>query len=229
MMFGVPVVAVVIVCYLFTPVNPNNYLAEINHKLHLLDSVEGRRMIFVGGSNVAFGVDSHAIADSLGMKVINTGLHAGLGLKYQLESVVGNLKEGDVLVIMPEYEQFYDCFWGVGETLGAAIKYSGFRGASNLSIKQWMGVLSAMPSVAYSDYKIKNRVDYRYTSLNFNSLGDEVAHRGKQRCDKVTINPIAGEIDEDAVDFVAGVLRDVKAGGEDCGALQSVIGEGYAV
>ena len=52
MMFGVPVVAVVIVCYLFTPVNPNNYLAEINHKLHLLDSVEGRRMIFVGGSNV---------------------------------------------------------------------------------------------------------------------------------------------------------------------------------
>ena len=128
MMFGVPVVAVVILCYLFAPVNPNNYLAEINHKLHLLDSVEGRRMIFVGGSNVAFGVDSHAIADSLGMKVINTGLHAGLGLKYQLESVVGNLKEGDVLVIMPEYEQFYDCFWGVGETLGAAIKYSGFRG-----------------------------------------------------------------------------------------------------
>ena len=46
------------------------------------------------------------------MPVINMGLHAGMGLAYQLESVSPYIKAGDYVFIVPEYDNFSGCLGG---------------------------------------------------------------------------------------------------------------------
>lgn len=62
----------------------DGYLQAYNKKCQLLEDTPSPRIIFVGGSNLAFGLDSQRIKDSLNINVINYGLHAGIGLKYMM-------------------------------------------------------------------------------------------------------------------------------------------------
>ena len=41
-----------------------------------------------------------------GVQVANMGLHAGLGMNYMLYEIKPYLRQGDVLVVVPEYNQF---------------------------------------------------------------------------------------------------------------------------
>lgn len=60
----------------------------------------------MGGSNVAYGIDSYSIAQNLGYIPVNMGLHAGLGLEYYLQEIEDKLGTGDVVVLSLEYEHF---------------------------------------------------------------------------------------------------------------------------
>ena len=55
-----------------------NYLMANRDKLHVLSATISPKVVLVGGSNLAFGIDSELISKSLGMPVVNMGLHAGL-------------------------------------------------------------------------------------------------------------------------------------------------------
>lgn len=65
----------------------DGYLQAYNKKCQLLEDTPSPRIIFVGGSNLAFGLDSQRIKDSLNINVINYGLHAGIGLKYMIDDI----------------------------------------------------------------------------------------------------------------------------------------------
>lgn len=71
-----------------------------------LAETPGRRIILVGGSGLSQGVVSSMIETNFNMRVVNTGLHAGLGLVYQMRSVQRYLHAGDVVVLVPEYSMF---------------------------------------------------------------------------------------------------------------------------
>ena len=58
------------------------YLAALDDKLELVRTVESPRVIFVGGSSVAFGIDSQVFEQGLGQPAINLGLHGALGLHF---------------------------------------------------------------------------------------------------------------------------------------------------
>ncbi len=77
-------------------------------KHEALETTAPPRIILVGGSNVAFGIDSEKMENELHLSVVNTGLHAGIGLPYMLNDVKPYLKEGDTIIIIPEYSQFFD-------------------------------------------------------------------------------------------------------------------------
>ena len=47
------------------PADRNQYLNAYNRKQQLLDEVPSPRIIFMGGSNTAFGLDSQMVMDSL--------------------------------------------------------------------------------------------------------------------------------------------------------------------
>lgn len=82
------------------------YMAAIIDKHRLLERTSGKRVLLVGGSNLAFGTDSPQLERELGLPVVNMGLHAGLGLRYMLDEVKPFLSKDDIVIVVPEYEQF---------------------------------------------------------------------------------------------------------------------------
>lgn len=90
------------------PFEEDNFYLAIVDKHEALETTAPPRIILVGGSNVAFGIDSEKMENELHLPVVNTGLHAGIGLPYMLNDVKPYLKEGDTILIIPEYSQFFD-------------------------------------------------------------------------------------------------------------------------
>jgi len=84
----------------------NTYMAASADKHIRLASTKPPRIIFVGGSSVAFGVDSTIVADSIPYQPVNMGLNLDLGIEYMLSEIEPHISRGDVVVIMLEYPQF---------------------------------------------------------------------------------------------------------------------------
>jgi hypothetical protein len=101
------VIAVVVVwSYRRQYPSAQNYLAASFDKHALIRTQEPPRLIFIGGSSMAFGVNSAAIAEACGRRPVNMGLHAALGLKFMLNEVEPNIRSGDWIIVAPEYQQF---------------------------------------------------------------------------------------------------------------------------
>lgn len=85
---------------------PDNLHATVLDKERRLAEAPSPRLVLVGGSGLAFGVDSATIDTALGgsYQVVNMGLHAGLGLDFMLNEALDGLREGDVVVLTPEYD-----------------------------------------------------------------------------------------------------------------------------
>lgn len=64
-----------------------------------------RRIIFLSGSNILFGVDANLIEETIKMPTINYGSHAGLG-NYIFYNAKRVLKSGDILFLPLEYEYY---------------------------------------------------------------------------------------------------------------------------
>ena len=87
-----------------------DYLATLIDKEARLNSLDSNRVILVGGSNLAFGINSKLIEEKLPVKVANLGLHAGLSLTFMLNQAAHLMKKGDVIVLIPEYPLYLDDF-----------------------------------------------------------------------------------------------------------------------
>lgn len=94
--------------YQYNPINyaylkGNDYLMAISKKHADLERLQKPRLLFIGGSSAAFGIDSKSIGDSLVMNGFNLGLHAGLGLEFIVNEALAEVKPGDVLVVSTEF------------------------------------------------------------------------------------------------------------------------------
>ncbi len=85
-----------------------DYLATLIDKEARLNSLDSNRLILIGGSNLAFGINSELIEKELPVKVANLGLHAGLGLPFMINQVSNLMKKGDVVVLSIAYPLFLD-------------------------------------------------------------------------------------------------------------------------
>lgn len=100
----------------------DTFLGELKYKCRRLEETEGRRIVFVGGSAVAFGIDSSLVERELpGFTAVNFGMYAALGTRIMLDLSEGSLREGDIVILCPEQQE---------QTL------SGYLGADYL----WQGV-----------------------------------------------------------------------------------------
>jgi hypothetical protein len=88
------------------PLPENSYALAIIDKHEILTGTKSPKMVLVGGSNLAFGIDSGEIEDEFHISVVNMGLHAGFGLGRMLDDVSPFLNSGDILLIAPEFEHF---------------------------------------------------------------------------------------------------------------------------
>ena len=83
--------------------NTPDFMSAIIDKHNRLASIKGKRVILVGGSNVAFGVDSKKLQDTFKIPVVNLSLHAGLGLDFMLNEAKSIARKGDIFVLSTEY------------------------------------------------------------------------------------------------------------------------------
>ena len=171
------------------PGDETDYLYEYDHKLSLLDTICQPRIIFMGGSSIAFCNDSRMIRDSLGYNVINCGLHAGIGIRIPLEDGLRFIKKYDVVVFQIEYANFFNGGNGDAETLPALMNATGWRMWKELNASQWIKLLQGIPrdnltNLVHLAKRLKkgNRDSqfpnpkFVYTKEGFNEFGDEVSH-----------------------------------------------------
>ena len=95
LIFIPPVVMLLAVAPQYT----HEYNASFIDKMARLERIKEPKIVLVSNSNLAFGIQSDLIENSLGMPVVNLGLHGGLGNVFHERMPLFNLTKGDVIVI----------------------------------------------------------------------------------------------------------------------------------
>ena len=89
------------------------YYAELKEKVERLKNVEEKKIVFIGGSSLIFGLRSEEIEKSTGYKVIDFGLYASLGTSLMINLAEPYIKKDDVVILAPEInEQTYSNYIG---------------------------------------------------------------------------------------------------------------------
>ncbi|MBR0056240.1 MAG: hypothetical protein IJP66_02825, partial [Kiritimatiellae bacterium] len=75
------------------------YPAVLADKFNRLRSIDAPKVVVIGNSNVAFGIDSAVLREALGRPVVNAGLHAGFSGDFLERMALVNPRPGDIYVL----------------------------------------------------------------------------------------------------------------------------------
>ncbi len=160
----------------------NHYLAAFRDKRADLADHGSPRILFVGGSNLAFGLDSSLVRQELGRRPVNTGLHAGLGLRLILDLARDHVADGDVVVISPEYELFTDLPTTTLETQlllhcpeAAPLVIRSWRGFLDRDAFHYAGEFTRQ-GFRWLRHRGRREDDGPYRRDAFNEFGDVIGH-----------------------------------------------------
>ena len=180
--FILPVI-LLFIAGLFIPVTPRaskSLLFSTIMKDSLLQNTEPPRIIFVGGSNLSFGLNCQMIKDSLNLNPINTGVHASIGLRYMLVNTIQYVKEGDIVVLIPEYSHYYKDYNIGSEVLLRTIFDVNPLKIHLLNFRQLLNTVPYMPRYTLSKFyptEYLNITESIHYSVNsFNKYGDTYTH-----------------------------------------------------
>ena len=86
------------VCHIL-PQYELGYNASLIDKVNRLESIDEPKIVLLGDSNLAFGINSELIEEAMGMPVVNMGLHAANGNAFHEEMAKYNVTPGDIYVL----------------------------------------------------------------------------------------------------------------------------------
>ena len=124
------------------------YMGELKYKYRRLESVQGRKIVLIGGSSTAFGADSPLIEKEFPeYEVVNFGMYAALGSRMMLDLAMDSIGEGDIVIFMPEISE-----QTLSDFTDGTYALQGLDGAWDLLRKIRPGlypsILGAMPAFA---------------------------------------------------------------------------------
>jgi hypothetical protein len=164
----------------------NDWLGTYADKIRRLEQVPAPRMVFIGGSGLAFGLNSAEVEQTFGMPVVNTGLHAGLGLRFMLNHVGPLLRAGDIAVVVPEYGSLQEHDSEDRELWCTALLSDIPESLHGVTAEDVPEVLGGFPPYAQQKLIIEPilkllrsrgaRHDYVSSRATFDVRGDEVGH-----------------------------------------------------
>ncbi len=152
------------------------FLGELQDKYARLNETDEPKIVVIGGSSVAFGLDSAALEKATGYKVVNFGLYATLGTKIMLDLSVKGINRGDIVVLAPELDnQTLSLYFN------ATSAWQGLEGDLSMLFRtgrdNWGDLLAQLPDYlskrvhyATSGEKLSPSGVYRHDS--FNEYGD---------------------------------------------------------
>lgn len=168
---------------IFLPTTPRAskslLMASINKNL-LLQETQPPRIIFVGGSNLSFGLNSQMIKDSLQLNPINTAIHASIGIKFMLDNTLDYVQNGDIVVLVPEYSHFYRSLNYGSEELMRTIFDVDLKNIKHLNIYQIANIIPYLPKYCLTKFKPTEYLNVKesdvYSVNSFNEFGDTYTH-----------------------------------------------------
>ncbi len=153
----------------------NVFVAALGDKYERLCSVDSPKIAVVGGSSVAFGLDSGMLGQYTDREVVNFGLYATLGSKIMLDLSEDGLNPGDIVVFAPELNaQTMSLYFG---TRSAWQAIDADRDIYE-TVYRHNGEELEADKVAFAEEKAQYIADGApdpsgvYNSKNFNSYGD---------------------------------------------------------
>lgn len=125
----------------------NDYALATLLKHERLAQPYPRKIVLVGGSNLAFGVDSAIIERATGCPVVNMGMNGFFGVRYMLEEVKPFLHPSDAVIVAFEHDNWFKSVDGEGKDLFVIAKTNP-AALSYLSFRQIGSIVAAMPFIA---------------------------------------------------------------------------------
>ena len=181
LVFITPIVTVGVVAFALPPVYDNTFIGELGEKYDRLKSIDEPKIVIIGGSSVAFGIDSKLMEEKLGMKVVNFGLYANLGTKLMIDLSKANINEGDIIILAPEMSEQTLSLYFNAETFMQALDGNPSM-LLNVDTKNYESIVGASWKFAYEKLNYL-RTGTRpenagaYKKENFNEYGDNVFDR----------------------------------------------------
>lgn len=178
LVFLIPVITVGVIVFTLPPVYDKTYMGVLGDKYERLKSIDEPKVVIVGGSSVAFGIDSALMEEKLGMKVVNFGLYANLGTKLMLDLSKANINEGDIIIIAPEMSDQTLSLYFNAETFMQALDGNPSM-LLNIDSKNYESIVGASWKFAYeklnylvTDTRPQNSGAYAYENFSNNEYFD---------------------------------------------------------
>lgn len=202
-------IAIMIGAGFLSNIDQASVVYSLKSKHELLQNTTKPRIIFVGGSNLRFGLMSQMVKDSLKLDPINTAIFAGFGLKFIFDDIKPYLKKGDIVVLAPEYGFFFGDGTLAPEQLTMGINVCP-QDIKLLNINQLMVLVKTLPSISIN--KLKASAERAALGINppipsyercdgMNKYGDTFAHWNEPN---ITYIPetLKGSFNDDAVKVI---------------------------
>ncbi len=212
---ALPLVLAVSIAAAQPEVYADTYYAALKTKYDRLQAVQGEKLVVIGGSSVAFGIDSKIAEQELGRPVVNFGLYAAFGLKCMLDLSLNSLGSGDTVVIAPEMSsQMFSDYVGDEYLLqGCEGRWDMYRA---LGFSYAKGLLSRLPAHIKAKWDISQNGGVTPTGVYalsaFDSYGDIVYDRPENIMDGMVSEANLPEISADLVsDSFVEMINDYTA------------------
>lgn len=182
--FILPIALIAVTVFALPPVYDESFIGTLGDKYDMIAGNDKPKIIVIGGSSVAFGLNSYMIEQAFEdeYEVVNFGLYADLGTKVMMDLSKANINEGDIIILAPEMNaQTLSLFYNGESTLQALDGNA--RMLFNIDPDDYGSLIGASFKFASEklSYLIKgekpNTGRPAYQKQNFNDNGDNTFDR----------------------------------------------------
>jgi hypothetical protein len=144
--------------------------ASIAYAKHdLLVHTSSPKIVFTGGSNALFGIDSELMEKNLKTPVINYSIQAGVPISFYIKEISPHIGKGDTVLLVLEYGYYY----GVARDEAIATLVETYpNGIPSFLPEYWQQAPQIMKLVFRNEYT--RAKDTSIISREYNKWGDAV-------------------------------------------------------
>jgi hypothetical protein len=101
-------IAILITKTMMIPFSAKDYLSNVVVKQEILKSIKTKKIIILGNSASAFGINGNIIQQRTGFRTIIMGIHGGLGLRGQYSDAIKEFNDSDLIIWNYSFENIKD-------------------------------------------------------------------------------------------------------------------------